>query len=83
MKVPPRFQLEFFLKKNNDELQTYASVFHERIATAFDGLETEAERIQHEEYERLVGSNEGHDEDDSAYPVYRLPPTPARRERVG
>ena len=49
----PRFQAEYFIRKSLEELQYYASVFHERIAPAFDGLDDEAKRIEVEEYTRL------------------------------
>jgi len=46
----PRFQAEFFIRQSVEELNNYAKVYHERIATAFDDLEAEAKRIQDEAY---------------------------------
>ena len=53
MSTHPRFQAEYFIHQSLEELQYYASVFQDRIAPAFDGLEDEAKRIEDEEYERL------------------------------
>ena len=58
----PRFQAEYFIHHSLEELEHYASVFHDRIARAFDSLEEEAERIRDEAYSRW-SANAGPDDD--------------------
>ena len=66
MKPHPRFRQEYFIRQNIDELQSYATVFAQRISKAFDNLESEAEDLQASEYKRISASWEAPDEDDSA-----------------
>jgi len=37
----PRFQAEYFIHQSLEELEHYASVFHDRIVRAFEGLDQE------------------------------------------
>jgi hypothetical protein len=54
MSAHPRFQAEYSIRQSLEELRCYASVFHGRIAPAFETLEDDARRIQEDEYSRLV-----------------------------
>jgi hypothetical protein len=59
MSDAPRFRAEYFIRENIQELETYASVFHNRIARAFENLDEDAEQLQSEEYDRLCGTPAG------------------------
>ncbi len=65
MSQEPRFHAEYFIKQHLEELQIYAAVFSERIIRAFEDLETEAKRIQSDEYARLAALVTGPCDDDS------------------
>lgn len=65
MSAAPRFQAEYIIRENLKELETYSSVFHNRIAHAFEDLQEEADQVQSNEYARLCVRPTGPDDDPS------------------
>jgi len=53
MNGSPRFFAEMHINECIVELHSYSDMFSQRVARAFDNLHEEAERLQHEEYDRL------------------------------